>query len=367
MSDYDEDFNEGFDEREHHFMHHGGHMGGFDQPHQPPEIIVQCKKLKNISQLQHIGSFIPLGSELSSSDLKEALSKTTLESLEKYQIVMLIYLIQPSFAPKELYDAFSSINSIFDQLPSRMQTGLAIKWVRTSILSSRHNELFNSHIIHELYEKNPDLYTAPYLYLCSATDHPEFIETNFSGDVRINAETLYFAAINKMLLAEYSKAELDLINALALSKKCRDMKDSILSKLSLCSFLNRTPEKIFRRKVPYGRTLPKIAEEIWNFDIALDTSFFPPFYNRFAQEIAYEHARGVILNLASTVTVIKLEDAQKLAGKDIDINVLLETLQAEKSLVATIKDDCIYFDDSSKIDLLSTRIQEVQQLIESLS
>lgn len=331
-----------------------------------PEIITQCKKLKNISQLQYLGSFMTLGSELSTSDLQKILSKSTLDKMEKHQIVMLILLIPASFSPKELFEAFESIIEIINQLPSRMQTGLAMKWVRTAVLAGRLPEFYDSSIIHEFFKANPDLYSAPYLYLCSAYDKPVSIEVSLSGDVRINAEAYYYSAINKMLLSDYNNAEIDLIRALTLSKKCSDMKDSILSKLSLCSFLNRTPECVFRGRVPTGRVLPRVVDEIWNFEKPLDTSLFPPFYKRFTQEIVYEHARCVLLNLASTVTVMKLEDVQELIG-ECEVEMIAEVLKAEESLMVTIKDGCIYFNDSSKSDLLNIKIQEVQQLMQSLS
>ncbi|KAK8882048.1 hypothetical protein M9Y10_044688 [Tritrichomonas musculus] len=332
-----------------------------------PEIIVQCKKVKNTSQLQDLGSLVSLGTESSESDIKVALCDFTLASLEKHQTVALILLIPPSFAPKELYNSFSYILDFLDKLPSRLQTGLALKWVRSAIFADLQNQLYDSKILHGLYEKNPDLYAAPYLYLCSAADHPISMETVFSGDVRINALTLYYSAINKMLLADYNAAEMDFIRALTLSKKNRDMKDSILTKLSLCSFLNRTPEEIFKRRIPLSRSLPKIANEIWKFDRNLDLTFLPPFYKRFLSEIAYEHSRGVILNLASTVTVIKLEEAQEFIGKEVPINVLLENLKAEGTLITTINEGYIYFNDTSKTQLYETKIKQVEQIFESLN
>ncbi|KAH0789588.1 hypothetical protein GPJ56_006474 [Histomonas meleagridis] len=304
-------------------------------------------KLKSPEDLLSLGTEIKLSKSGKFNKVFLSLDEKTIKSLTPEQIMGLCILIPLPQGAKlflQIFGEFVLYKHIISKKTYKeysTKIGLSMKYVRALAETDYIKDPEVPKIMKQLYEFDKVLYTTAYLYYLCQSKHPDnSVDPIVTGVGRVDVLNFYYSGINRLLLKEYSRAESDLIHSLLLSKHAKDVRQQIISKLSIASFLNHTSYEVFiSRLKPKFRTIRE-KDPIWKLDSPIECK--DKFLKIFAKELTIEHAIRVLVDAANTMTVVPLEQIKALCGVE-EIEPIINHLRKSGEINITIKDDIVSF------------------------
>ncbi|OHT01445.1 hypothetical protein TRFO_31775 [Tritrichomonas foetus] len=331
-------------------------------------LIAEIKKIVTFNDLTKIGSLIEEGQSL---DVKTATDLFNIKQMKDLPIPSMIALILiaplktvPGLIFQYIENVYFQNLPTFVELHNDYKTGIVMRYVRAAVLCSKGVETFKNGFLHQLQKENPGLYSAPLLYLAAQIDNPMTLNIRLTKNPRIDTLTTYYLGVNYIMLKNWDEAEKLLIKALALSKYCKDIRPSIIHKMSLASFLNKTPKSVFTNRIAPKNLLPGQSSKIWGLDGNYDSDRVDFFYRAFAHEIRQEHIRRVIIDFAETTTRVLLTDLTTACGfgntiKPNQIEEHVKALIKAGEIQASISKDFVEFESVSLQAHVETEMNNV--------
>lgn len=343
-------------------------MEPFDKKPKYPSLITSLLSISSLSPgtINHIGLLLTNFHSRSYHELKSLTTNQYLSVLaQHYSSFTALGIVLPVHtAPDIAYMVILEIAKCehFVTVPHTIQIMLLLNLVRASALLGKSEELFQLHLLQTLYQNNQAHLLLPLLYLSAQAQKPISVQLNktvFTRNHRYNCLLLYYHGINCLLLGDFRSAELSLLEAFTLTKFCKDMRESVLQKLSLASFLNHTPYSVLCSHLPEKHQPSGYAFNIWSLDGQFRSVQSDKFYAKFSQLINIEHARRVIIDYAHVTTRMNLEDLYRAC----DTKSIKPILERIPDLQYEIQDQIIIFKDISLEHAIS---QEIAKITKSL-
>lgn len=295
-------------------------------------------QITKFDDLKSIGDLFEKSKDLELNVIKVLFSEKYLTQLHIPGIVALIMLTPLQKAPNHLYDFLSKVIYVkpflenLAKIPDNYQYCIAMKFAKVACICNKVPEAVQLEVYNHLLGTNPTIYMPSLLYIHAQIKDPFTCPIQYRKDGRIDTITLYYLSLNHMLKDEFREAEFLLRKCYLLSKSCKDIRPSIIHKLSLASFLNRTPRDVFKLYIPEKHFPKGIAGDIWEPRL-INTSQLDGFYQEFESKIVKESARRIILDYAETTSAISTKDLCKACGvKQNDLNKILDELAASGDL-----------------------------------
>lgn len=325
-------------------------------------LLLEILEIKDYRDLKNLGNLID---EFKYTD-KQVPITIFLENnkLTPIQILALCIVAPVQVEPEIIYRLLRENVNHFSDCGKSFYTGLAMRLVAYACMSNNGEKLYEDNIIQDLVQKSPEYFTCALLFLTAQIQRPIEVDPHFTKDIRCYAMSLYYHGINMLLLHKYKDAENSFSHALLFSKGCKDIRTSLIDKLSLASFLNRTPKSVF-----YSRLNEKYypvygcSAEIWEITCPLSTEHFSTFYDVFVDDIMREYSRRVILHFSVNVTKITITKlSEKCSGSNVE--EILDELRKLGEIQYEINDGVVIFQDIILTNKIDTQIQEVTSLMQ---
>lgn len=298
------------------------------------------------------------------SNMTQTLLQTIFEkSCPVYQKFGIAMIVPISFAPLPIYTILHENVNQFDSIPEELKAGFALRLARSAAMCNKGQQLLKENILQTLLGKSVETYSLAYLYLCAQLQEPTDFEPQLSTDIRTNAMTLYYLAINRMLLNRFEDAEQALQRAFVLTKGCKDFRPNVIEKLSLASFLNHTPYSVFLSFLP-EKYYPQAGSQalIWDLNAKIDSSVLNSYYSFFTSAIIQEHTRRIILDYSLTVEKIPIKMLQTQCNVD-SIETYIAQMQSLGEIDAKIVSHNVIFNGPVISDKIKTQVANVSDLL----
>ena len=325
--------------------------------------------------LKNIGDLFEKFNEAEIKVIDSFYTDRFISQLHPHGVIALVMLTPIEKTPSHILNFVSGyiysksfITEVLSKIPENYQYGIAMRYVKAAYLCNKGLEAINLEGFVSLYKSNPTLYTPPILFIHAQVKEPLTPQIQYRKDGRIDTITLYYLALNFMLKKDFQQAEFLLTKAFILSKSCKDVRPNIINKLSLASFLNRTPKEVFCNISPQKHFPKGISGSLWALK-PIDPSQLDSYYREFEKDIVTESARRIILDYAETSTAVSSKDLAKACGiKPNELQRLLSELGKSGDLSCTItQDGNVQFTSIALMQPVNTELVNVTKLFKSIS
>jgi hypothetical protein len=283
-------------------------------------LLCKIQQINSMAILDHMGELIPLVRHLLSTRPQGVTELLNHKALCAHAWTLIQDVAIAFFLPFDREaDMVSSYLSVLlpkiATFPPHYQYGLALKYCKAIVLGRKVDAALGAEgLIRRLYDRSPQIFQLPLLFLSAHSSSPTVLELIRTGEVRYDVMTLYYSGINKLLSGAPALADADLGSAWALSKGAKDLRSAIVQALSLAAFLSGVSRPVFEARVP-RKYLPESGEaaELWELT-DWNIGAWSVLFQRMAGLVRRERARRVLERMARTVEAVGVKDLQRICG-----------------------------------------------------
>jgi hypothetical protein len=309
------------------------------------KIQMNIKAIKETAQLDSLGDLI---TEVNKSGFPSFVSRLLTDAkpfanYETFQAVAIGLILPIVISPGPSYDFLKKLVTWenFQKISPKYQLPCVMKLIRASALVKKASQLLNEQIVLKLWQTDNVLWQMPMLYLTVEAAEYWEIEPELTRDVRVDTLGFYYSAMNQLMARKFQVADRQMMRAWALSKGAKDVRTAILTGMSLTAFLAKVPHRVFKARVKRKYTSPGANfMGIWSLDRG-GSAVNPKLYRPFTEELKTEHARRVIIDVARSVTSVKLFDL-RLYTDEQDPTRVFQALKESGELDVVVKGDTVY-------------------------
>lgn len=325
--------------------------------------------------LKSIGDLIEKSNETELKVFEGFYTDKFISQLHPPGVIALIMITPLQKASSGVYSLASScvyakpfINDPLTKLNEHFQFSVAMRFACAACLCNKGAEVLQHEGFNSMYKSNPVIYGPPLLYIHAQIKDPLILPIQYRKEGRIDTMALYYLGVNHMLKREFQEAEFLFMKSYLLSKTCKDIRPSIIHKLSLASFLNRTPSEVFFRTIPRKHHPNGMVGSLWTLK-PVDLGRLDGFYHEFEKEIVIESARRIVLDFAETSTAISVKDLAKACNiKQTELKKILDNLSKFGDIQHTItQEGIINFESVAFVQPVNEELVNVQNLFKLIN
>lgn len=325
--------------------------------------------------LKTIGDLIERSNETELKVFEGFYTDKFISQLHPPGIVALIMVTPLQKASLAVYQLASSciyskpyINDHLPKLHDHFQFSIAMRFACAACLCNKGAEALQLEGFNALYKSNPIIYAPSLLYIHAQIKDPLILPIQYRKEGRIDTMALYYLGVNHMLKRNFQDAEFLFMKSYLLSKTCKDIRPSIIHKMSLASFLNRTPSEVFFRTIPRKHHPSGMVGSLWTLK-PVDLGQLDGFYREFEKEIVSESARRIVLDFAESSTAISVKDLAKACSiKQTDLKKVLDNLSKLGDIQHTItQEGIINFESVAFVQPVNEELVNVQNLFKLIN
>lgn len=325
--------------------------------------------------LKTIGDLIEKSKEVELKAFEQLYTDKYISQLRPAGLIALIMVTPLQKAPLAVYNLVSNgiysktyINENLVKIPEHYQFSVAMRFAYAACLCNKGQEALQLEGLNILYKNNPAIYTSPILYIHAQIKDPLILDIQYrKTSKRIDTMALYYLGLNYMLKKNYHEAEFLFMKSYLLSRTCKDIRPNIIHKLSLASFLNRTPHEVFLQTIPHKHQPTGFVGSLWSLK-PIDVSKLDGYYHEFEKEIVFESARRIVIDFAETSTAISVKDLAKACNiKQTELKKVLDDLMKCGDLVfTTTQDGIVQFTSVNVVQSVQEELETVSKLFTAL-
>jgi hypothetical protein len=322
------------------------------------------KQINQFSQLDMIGELIDDALRDFPRFIKDiAKNASPFSSFTNTQVIAIGLITPIPLNPKVAYQVLVKVvnSSGFCGAPVKWQLACLMRLVRASSLAHKSRELFLARTVHDFHERDPKTFQVSLFYLY--VESLNFIDAvpELTHDLRADAITFYYSGLNRLLHRQFAIADEHLQRSWVLSKAAKDMRTSIVNKMSLAAFLAGAPRAVFDDRLPHKYLPTGTFLNIWNLDGKYKQGDVTgAVCSHLTAEITEEHTRRLILDMALSTSVLPVAMVKERLGvRDLDGS--FEKMRREGTINLKIESDAVVFSRPSLVPVLEAELAELKR------